>query len=48
MDFAYDEKTQELRERLLKFMDTDVFPAWLMPRAAPPPFHQQKNTVMRE
>jgi len=27
MDFAYDEKTQELRERLLKFMDTDVFPA---------------------
>ena len=27
MDFAYDEKTQDLRERLLKFMDTDVFPA---------------------
>ena len=27
MDFAYDEMTQELRERLLKFMDTDVFPA---------------------
>ena len=27
MDFAYDEKTQELRERLLKFMDDYVYPA---------------------
>lgn len=36
------------RYRAATALDTDVFPAWLMPRAAPPPFHQQKNTVMRE
>ena len=27
MDFAYDERTEELRERLLSFMDTHVYPA---------------------
>lgn len=36
------------RYRAATALDTAVFPAWLMPRAAPPPFHQQKNTVMRE
>jgi acyl-CoA dehydrogenase len=27
MEFAYDERTEELRERLLSFMDTHVYPA---------------------
>jgi acyl-CoA dehydrogenase len=27
VDFAYDERTEELRERLLSFMDTQVYPA---------------------
>jgi len=27
MDFAYDERTEQLRERLLSFMDTHVYPA---------------------
>jgi len=27
MDFAYDERTEELRERLLSFMDTHIYPA---------------------
>ncbi|HTS98649.1 MAG TPA: acyl-CoA dehydrogenase family protein [Streptosporangiaceae bacterium] len=27
MDFAYDERTEELRERLLSFMDSHVYPA---------------------
>ena len=36
------------RYRATPPLNTDVFPAWLMPRAAPPPFHQQKNTVIRE
>ncbi len=27
MDFAFDDRTQELRERLLKFMDQHVYPA---------------------
>jgi len=27
VDFAYDERTEELRERLLSFMDTHVYPA---------------------
>src|ERR1700683_2217570 len=27
MDFAYDERTEELREGLLSFMDTHVYPA---------------------
>ena len=27
MDFAYDARTEELRERLLRFMDTHVHPA---------------------
>jgi acyl-CoA dehydrogenase len=27
MDFAYDERTEELRERLLSFMDAHVYPA---------------------
>ena len=27
MDFAYDERTEELRERLLSFMDGHVYPA---------------------
>jgi acyl-CoA dehydrogenase len=27
MDFAYDERTEQLRERLLLFMDTHVYPA---------------------
>ena len=27
MDFAYDERTEEFRERLLSFMDTHVYPA---------------------
>ena len=36
------------RYRAATALDIDVFPAWLMPRAVPSPFHQQKNTVMRE
>jgi acyl-CoA dehydrogenase len=27
VDFAYDERTEELRERLLSFMDTHIYPA---------------------
>src|SRR6202046_2599759 len=27
MDFAYDDRTQDLRERLLAFMDEQVYPA---------------------
>src|ERR1700751_1666580 len=27
MDFAYDARTEELRERLLLFMDSNVYPA---------------------
>ena len=27
MEFAYDDRTQELRERLLAFMDQHVYPA---------------------
>jgi acyl-CoA dehydrogenase len=27
MDFAYDERTEELRERLLSFMDSHIYPA---------------------
>ena len=27
MDFAYDDRTQDLRERLLAFMDEHVYPA---------------------
>ena len=27
MDFAYDARTQELRENLLDFMDAEVYPA---------------------
>jgi acyl-CoA dehydrogenase len=27
MDFAYDERTEEFRERLLSFMDTHIYPA---------------------
>ena len=27
MDFAYDDRTQDLRERLLAFMDERVYPA---------------------
>ena len=27
MDFAYDDRTQDLRERLLAFMDQYVYPA---------------------
>ena len=34
MDFAYDARTQELRENLLDFMDAEVYPA-------EPVFHQQ-------
>ena len=27
MDFAYDDRTQDLRERLLAFMEEHVYPA---------------------
>ncbi|MFD2395635.1 acyl-CoA dehydrogenase, partial [Prauserella oleivorans] len=27
MDFAFDAKTEQLRERLLEFMDSHVYPA---------------------
>ncbi len=27
MDFAFDDRTQDLRERLLAFMDEQVYPA---------------------